>query len=422
MFVTILSFIHNATTLLFGVYASAAFLGIQLNRKNNLTLLTFTCLTGGLFLVSFLLYGFSFTEQIYPLIIHLPLILLLSLYYRYPAVISILSVLTAYLCCQISNWIGVAALALTHEEWVYYCVRICVTCVVFVLLLHYVSDITAQLLQKPTHALMILGFMPFVYYIFDYVTSIYTSLLYSGLEVVGEFLGFVLCITYLMFLFLYFREYEAAKEAEQRNQLMEMKRVQSEKELDTLRRSERTVALLRHDMRHFLLSISSSIENGEDEKALDYIREIIHTSDRTALRRYCKNEIVNLILSSYEEVMKKESISFSYAIQLPEELPVSDVDLTSLLSNGLENAIHAVSGLPEAERVLKLDMHQKNGKLLIALQNTYRERPQLVDGLPRAREAGHGLGTKSICYVVEKLKGSCQFNVDDTFFTLRIIL
>lgn len=42
MFVTILSFIHNATTLLFGVYASAAFLGIRLNRKNNLTLLTFT--------------------------------------------------------------------------------------------------------------------------------------------------------------------------------------------------------------------------------------------------------------------------------------------------------------------------------------------------------------------------------------------
>ena len=59
---------------------------------------------------------------------------------------------------------------------------------------------------------MILGFMPFVYYIFDYVTSIYTSLLYSGLEIVGEFLGFVLCLTYLMFLFLYFKEYnEIAK-------------------------------------------------------------------------------------------------------------------------------------------------------------------------------------------------------------------
>lgn len=153
--------------------------------------------------------------------------------------------------------------------------------------------------------------MPFVYYIFDYVTSIYTSLLYSGLEIVGEFLGFVLCLTYLMFLFLYFKEYEANKEAEQRNQIIEMKRVQSEKELEALHRSERAVSILRHDMRHFLLSISSYIENNENEKALDYINEVIHTSDKTALQRYCKNNIVNLILSSHKGRNEKETDYFS---------------------------------------------------------------------------------------------------------------
>ena len=41
MLTNILSLIHNATTLLFGVYASAAFLGVRLNRKNNLHLLIF---------------------------------------------------------------------------------------------------------------------------------------------------------------------------------------------------------------------------------------------------------------------------------------------------------------------------------------------------------------------------------------------
>lgn len=422
MFVNVLTLIHNATTLLFGVYASAAFLGIRLNRKNDLTLFVFCCVTGGFFMLSYLLHGTSFTEQIYPLIIHIPLILLLTFYYKYNAAISIFSVLTAYLCCQISNWIGAAALALTHREWVYYSVRICVTAVVFVLLMHYVSDITAQLLQKPTRSLLILGFMPFVYYVFDYVTSIYTSLLYSGLEVVGEFLGFVLCITYLLFLFLYFKEYEAAKEAEQRNQIMEMKRTQSEKELTALRRSERTVSILRHDMRHFLLSIASYIENGENEKALDYISEVIHTSEKTTVQKYCKNPIVNLILSSQEEEIKKHQITFQYNIQIPEKLDVSDVDLTALLSNGLENAIHAVCRLPKSRRLIKLDMHLKNEKLLLSLQNTYAEKPQIIDGLPRTSESGHGLGTKSIWYVAEKQNGSCQFTVDDDFFTMRIIL
>ena len=422
MLVTILSLIHNATTLLFGVYASAAFLGIRLNRKNNLSLLIFSCITGTFYALFYILYGTHFTEEIYPLIIHIPLILFLTLYYKYNATITVLSVLTAYLCCQISNWIGIAAIAVTHREWIYYSVRIIVTITVFILLVHYVSDITAQLLQKPARSLAILAFMPFVYYIFDYVTSNYTSLLYSGLEVVGEFLGFVLCITYLMFLFLYFKEYETSKEAEQRNQIMEMKRIQSEKELDAIRRSERAVSILRHDMRHFLLTISSYIENGENEKALEYINEVIHTSDKTVARRYCINDIVNLILSSHENEIKNNQIEFKYSIQLPEVLAISDVDMTAILSNGLENAIHAVMKLPENKREITLDMHLNDEKLLISLKNTYAEKPDIIDGLPHTSETGHGFGTRSIWYVAEKLNGSCQFTVTDAYFIMRVIL
>ena len=53
MLVNILSLIHNTTTLLFGVYASAAFLGIRMNRKNILALLTFSCITGVFYILSF---------------------------------------------------------------------------------------------------------------------------------------------------------------------------------------------------------------------------------------------------------------------------------------------------------------------------------------------------------------------------------
>ena len=313
-------------------------------------------------------------------------------------------------------------MTLTSQEWIYYSVRICVTIIVFILLVHYVSDITAQLLQKPARSLAILGFMPFVYYIFDYMTSKYTLLLYSGSKVVGEFLGFVLCITYLMFLFLYFKEYEANKEAEQRNQIMEMKRIQSEKELDAIRRSEHAVSILRHDMRHFLLSISSYIENNDNEKALEYINEVIHTSDKTVTQRYCKNEIINLILSSHESELEHNYIHFEYSIQLPETLAVSDVDMTAILSNALENAIHAVLKLPEARREIKLDMRLNEEKLLISLKNTYADKPDFMNGLPYTSEAGHGFGTKSIWYVAEKLNGSCQFSVTDTYFILRVIL
>ena len=101
---------------------------------------------------------------------------------------------------------------------------------------------------------------------------------------------------------------------------------------------------------------------------------------------------------------------------------MSDVDMTAILSNGLENAIHAVIKLPENKREISLDMHLNDEKLLISLKNTYDQKPDIIDGLPYTSKSGHGFGTRSIWYVAEKLNGSCQFTVTDSYFILRVIL
>ena len=55
--ISILKIIHNATTLFFGIFVSAFFLGVRKTRKNTVTLLLFFCVLGALFLGSFLLLG-----------------------------------------------------------------------------------------------------------------------------------------------------------------------------------------------------------------------------------------------------------------------------------------------------------------------------------------------------------------------------
>ena len=421
MLESILAVLHNATTLLFGVYISAAFLGVRMNRHNVFTLLIFSGAVGIIYIAAYLGLGTEGTENIYPLIIH----------YKYKPALAVLSVLTAYLCCQISKWVGLVAYAAMPQMWIYYAVRITVTVITFIILIRFVSDATAQLLQKPTRPLLILGLMPLVYYVFDYITGVYTTLLYSGREVVTEFLGFVLCIAYILFLFMYFKQYEEKREAELRNQLMEMKRTQSEKEIEAklpdilsfaIKRSQYEISILRHDMRHFLTNISGYIENGETEKAQEFIREVITATDNTATQCYSKNEVVNLILSSYEEKIKAGGIELKYLVQIPVELSYSEVDLTAILSNALENAIHAVKKLPPEKRYIELDLRMKENKLLISIKNTFAEAPELRDGLPVAKEEGHGFGSQSIRYVAEKLHGNCQFSVVDDRFVLRVVL
>ena len=414
--------LHHAVTLLFGVYISAAFLGIRMSRRNILILFGFSAAVGVISTLSYVFFGEAFTAQIYPLIIHLPLILFLTLVYKNTALRCVLAVLTAYLCCQISKWAGLVLLSITETEWVYYSVRIITTIVVFAVLVRYVSNAAAQLIKKPTGALLIFAILPFTYYLFDYGTGVYTELIYSGKKVVSEFLGFALSIAYLLFLLIYFKQYEEKREAEQRSRLLEMQQVQTQKEIEAQKRSANAVSLLRHDMRHFCAAISAYIDDGEYDKAKEYIGEIVSYVDRTALHKFCKNETVNMILSSYENVMEENTIDFSPSICIPERLSVSDVDLTSILSNALENAINAVLPLETGKRHIALHLRMDDGKLLLSLKNTFAEKPIMRDGIPHSNKAGHGFGTQSIRYVTEKLKGNCQFSVKDDWFILRVIL
>lgn len=422
MELTILRFLHHASILLFGVFVSAAFLGIRMNRKNRWILLLFSAAAGVINALCYFGFGEAMTEKLYPLIIHLPLILFFVFFYRFRFSASALAVLTAYLCCQISNWTGLALLNLTQLEWVYYAVRIAVTVGTFVFLLLFVADAMAALLRKSTGSILILGLMPFVYYLYDYTVNVYTDLLASGMESVVEFLGFVLCMAYLLFLFLYFRQYEAEQEAQQRGQLLEMKRVQAEKELAAIRRSELATSILRHDMRHFLAQISGYLEKGEVSRAQDFIREITQASDRQAPRKYSKNELVNTVLSAQEETIQKNGIDFQTTVELPEELPFSEVDLMAILSNALENAVRAAAAMPEGERLVRLDLRLRDGKLLLSLKNTFAHAPRFLDGLPQAEEAGHGVGVQSIRYAAERLGGNCQFAVAGNWFVLQVIL
>ena len=116
MYNSVLYILHHAVTLLFGVYISAAFLGIRMSRKNIAVLGGFSAAVGAVSILAFVFFGEDFTTQVYPIIIHLPLILFLTFFYKYTALRSALSVLTAYLCCQISKWVGLAILSITETH------------------------------------------------------------------------------------------------------------------------------------------------------------------------------------------------------------------------------------------------------------------------------------------------------------------
>ena len=409
-------------TLLFGVFVSASFLGIRGTKKNIMILSGFSILAFGLQGLLFFTKNSSIIFMIYPLITHMPLLLLMIIVFNKKLIPSIIAVTTAYLCCQICNWVSIIPASLEAPVWVVNGTYSMALILTFLLIIRFVSAPVSSLLTKPTRSLISFCIIPVFYYVFDYTSTVYTKLLYIGNRVVVEFAPFLLCICYLVFCVVYFKQYEEKQEIENRSRLMKIKQEQSAKEIETIKRSERSISLLRHDMRHFLNTISDFIENGELEKAQKYIHSIIVTADKTVNKRYCSNNTVNMILSSYEDVINEKGIDFQYTLCIPKELPISDVDMTSILSNALENAVNAVLILDENQRFIELNLMEKNGKILFSLENSYAVKPKLVDGMPISKEKEHGFGTQSIRYTTEKLNGNCQFLVTENRFILQIVL
>ena len=103
MFFEILSLLRYSLVLLFGILVSASFSGIRYGKKNCAIFGLFFTADAFLQLALDLAYGYEIVFVLYPLLTHIPLVLILVLIYSKPFSQSVLAVSSAYLCCQLCN-------------------------------------------------------------------------------------------------------------------------------------------------------------------------------------------------------------------------------------------------------------------------------------------------------------------------------
>ena len=197
---------------------------------------------------------------------------------------------------------------------------------------------------------------------------------------------------------------------------------QSQIEVDALRRAEVQTAVYQHDMRHHLNAIDGFLAAGKPQQAEEYIRKVRSDIERITPKRYCDNELVNLLCSSFAGKAQRMGVRLEVDAKLPRELSVSDTELCAVLSNALENALRAVSDQPEADRWVTLYCGVRLGKLLVEIQNPCAEGLVMRDGLPVSERAGHGYGCRSIQTIAERRGGLCEFRARGGIFSMQLML
>ena len=418
--VAVIGLLRFGVSLVFGIAVSVLFSGIDSSRKNRFAT--------GLLCIIFLfvqtafwrLAGLELTSKLYPLIIHLPLILIFTLYYKRPWLISAVSVLSAYLCCQAPRWFGFIAGAVLDSKLVDHVFYVVFVFLSYYILKKFVARSVRQLMETSTKSCLFLGGVPFFYYLFDYITTIYTDLLYSGVEWAVQFMPSTISVFYFVFVILYYAETQKQAVLQRERDMLDAQFRMAQTEFFSLRQLQQNAASYRHDMRHHFALLQGMASEERIEEMKEYLKTAQSDMDAITPMRFCENETVNLILSAFAAKAKQSEILLSIDAKLPDSLLFSDTELCSLLSNALENAMQATEQLSDSnDRIIRLRMFSKNNKLCVDIRNRYQIEPRFHRGLPAAKEQGHGFGTKSMIHIVEKHGGVVQFSVKDGWFIFQ---
>lgn len=422
MMQTVLFFLHSALLLMFGIMASLAFSGIRYSGKNTVVTLLLFALCGGLQLCFYFTGSEDLVRKLYPLITHLPIVLVLWLYYRKTFVAAFAAVCTGYLCCQPAKWFGILVSHLTHNPiWELVTTLVALPLTGSLVIVMLASCLTNMYGKQERKSVFIFGITPIVYYCYDYIVGIYARDWMRSSPIALEFLAFFLCVVFLMFCSVYYKEYEQKADAERKEQILRITAEQQAKEVETVRRSSQEVRLLRHDMRLFLNTLATCLEDNNPEKARELISAYTSRIDGTRQEHFCENDTINYVLSDFAAKCQQNHIDFRHTVELS-EFHLDEMLFCSVLSNALDNALNAQLKLPQSERKIKLMLKNNNGKLLLSVKNPVFRMPQFVDGMPVTNRKNHGYGTQSIRFMTERLGGNCQFSAQDGQFLVRVVL
>ena len=199
--------------------------------------------------------------------------------------------------------------------------------------------------------------------------------------------------------------------------LMESKRYSA------LRRYMDEVRALRHDFRQHLLVIDRYLDLGQIDEMRAYMGQLKENASR-GYTVYCGNNAVDAIAAHYAALAANQGTRIEWKLELAEALPIVEADYCAILGNLLENALRAVSALPEERRRVKVISSMMSGSMLgIAVDNPFEGELSFdKKGLPRSGRRKGGIGLVSVSNIVHRYGGFMKIKTEYNIFSVDIMM
>jgi len=204
--------------------------------------------------------------------------------------------------------------------------------------------------------------------------------------------------------------------------LVEYQTEQSEKHLNEVRSIHTEMRGYKHDFHHHLQTLKGYIQSGEYDRANAYIDELDQKLQSVDTLLKTGNVSLDAILSAKIAQAKTDDITVTVKANVPDKLTITDVELSIIVGNLLDNAIEACKTV-EKDRFIRLYITLKSKMLYFSMLNSAGEKQKKLGTLFATKKDGvHGFGLRRAESIIESHGGWCKYNSESGAFTSEFLV
>ena len=266
--------------------------------------------------------------------------------------------------------------------------------------------------------------LPMVFILLNlFITPRYQITLRIG-RVLQVYIVMSIALLFLLFLFntiflLMANSLNKNARLQQENQFLSMQ----QQRYESLKAAIEEARQARHDMRHQMNQLSALAEAGDLDGLKAYLAKTVSRIPNLDMC-FCENRAADSVVGYYCAMAKRDEIPFRARLDLPETLPVDEIDMCLVLSNLLENALEASLRTAPGRRQIEITACVHADRiLLIEVENAFDGEINERNGVFRSsKRRENGIGIQSVTRIAEKTGGTSTFTHQNGTFTAKVML
>ena len=178
-----------------------------------------------------------------------------------------------------------------------------------------------------------------------------------------------------------------------------------------------------HDIKHHLLILREYGQERKWDMLMSYLNEL---SDDILVQKkamWTQVGILDTLLEQKKAKAESKGIAFRIQADRIVGLPFSDLEICTLFSNLLDNAIEACEKIEGNRRWIEIQITRKSGMLYLTISNSIKDRPSEQEGkliTNKQNHQLHGYGIKSVQKIVRKYEGDFSYQIRESEFIVTI--